>query len=476
MLNYQFLSTLALSDEDFDSLVADHCTMLDTFVEKFAKDFSACSDVQDSDNETYLKALAKNPAFLKDLKVNNIRNDMKKNYECNFGLGRLEVEGEQRFLSCDLLALLIKILEHVKNAKLDDLKSLKAEQLRTDRFFMADGKLSIKPDKYYVFLRNPHLSRNEQVFLRAYVKRDSLHKKYFSHLKGVVMVSRTSTAPMALGGADFDGDLVKIISDKRIVKAVKEGHTQKPLPVIRIPSAKTKPRELTSDVSRKVIINTFANKVGLISNWAVKLSEKAYSLEPVEETYKNACATCPIVVGLEIDAAKSGFHPEKNIEELKVLMKSCGENIFLKSKEVIEQIRQGHYSLSVDDKEGNLVLYFLTKKNKTQKLKVSLEEVRTPLLKRLTIRYLQFIKETSKSDKKRNNGSSKQPQYFDFDILDSDWDKTLDEYLREKLGELIEAYQHILSLNNKLQYMKNLMEGKAYTGHVINILKLQYDD
>lgn len=47
---------------------------------------------------------------------------MKKSYECDLGLGRLEVEGEQRFLPCDLLFLLIKILESVEGFKLNDAK------------------------------------------------------------------------------------------------------------------------------------------------------------------------------------------------------------------------------------------------------------------------------------------------------------------------------------------------------------------
>ena len=43
-----------------------------------------------------------------------------------------------------------------------------------------ETKLSIKPNKKYVFLRNPHLSRNDQVLLRAYVKRKSLREKIFT--------------------------------------------------------------------------------------------------------------------------------------------------------------------------------------------------------------------------------------------------------------------------------------------------------
>lgn len=493
--NYQFLSTLDLSNEDFDSMVADHLKLIDSLPEKFATNISAISDDQDSIDETYdaepdeiilhssmarttcLKALAKNPAFIKDPKVKSIRNDIKKSYECNLGLGRLEIEGEQRFLSCDLLFLLIKILENVENIKLDDAKkkALYEECLYQDRFFMPDGKLSIKPDKKYVFLRNPHLSRNEQVLLRAYVKRKSLHEQYFSHLKGVVMLSANSTAARTLGGADFDGDLVKVIPDKRFVQAVERGNVDKNLPPIEIPSTGSEKNSLSDKIPLRVIVDTFSNKVGLVSNWAVKLAKKEYSSEIVEEKYKDACAKCTIVVGLEIDAAKTGSHPEENIEEINDLAQSCNESTFLKSKKVIKQILQGHYSPRVECKENNFLLYF-SKKDNEPELKVPIEEDNS-ILERLPKCYLSYLKSLSEklpdseSEADSERGKS---QYFDFEI--SGWDKTLDTSLSAELVALIEAYRGVLSRASETQRIESLMRGKNYVGHVVNTLKLQYDD
>ena len=488
-LNYQFLSTLDLSDEDFESLVADHLKLIDSLPEKFVTNSSLFSNEQDSTDETYndaepdeiirrssmarttcLKALAKNPTFIKDPKVKNIRDDIKKSYECNLGLGRLEVEGEQRFLSCDLLFLLIKILESVENIKLDDAekKSLYKECLYQDRFFMPDGKLSIKPDKKYVFLRNPHLSRNEQVLLRAYVKHKSLHEQYFSHLKGVVMLSANSTAARTLGGADFDGDLVKVIPDKRFVQAVERGNVYKNLPPIEIPSTGSEPQLLSDKIPLRVIVDTFSNKIGQVSNCAVKLAKKEYSSEIVEEKYKDACAKCTIVVGLEIDAAKTGSHPEENIEEIEDLTKACDKNIFLESKKFIEKILQGHYSPRVESEKNTLLLYF-SKKDNVPKLKVPIEEDNS-ILERLPKCYLSYLK--SRSEKSSDSKSNS--QCFDFEI--SGWRKTLDESSKAKLLTLIEAYQAVLSLNSKAQKIESKMRKENFTGHVVNILKLQYDD
>ncbi|MBR0261266.1 MAG: hypothetical protein IJQ85_05680 [Selenomonadaceae bacterium] len=497
-LNHQFLSTLDLSDEDFESLVADHLKLIDSLPEKFAANSSLFSNDQDSADEIYddsesdeiilhssvartacLKVLAKNPVFIRDPKVKNIYEGMKKSYECNLGLGRLEVEGEQRFLSCDLLFLLIEILKSVENVKLDDAKkkALYRDCLYQDRFFMPDrfftpdNKRSIKPDKKYVFLRNPHLSRNEQVLLRAFVKSKSLHEKYFSHLKGVVMLSANSTAAMALGGADFDGDLVKVISDKRIVHAVEKGNVDKNLPPIEIPSTVSK----TDKTPLQVIVDTFSNKVGLVSNWAVKLAKKEYSSEFVEEKYKDACAKCTIVVGLEIDAAKTGSHPEENIKEVKNLAEACGKSIFLESKKVIEKILQGHYSPRVESEKNSLLLYFSQKDNKS-KLNVPIEEDNS-ILERLPARYLSYLKslsEKSSVPKSKADSEQENSRYFDFET--SDGSKTFDKDLSAKLATLVEAYLGVLSRASKAQRIERNMREKNFTGHVVNTLKLQYDD
>lgn len=487
-LNHQFLSTLDLSDEDFKSLIDDHLKLIDSLPEKFVANSSLFSNDETYDDAepddiifrssmaqtSCLKALAKNPVFIKDPKVKSIYEGMKKSYECNLGLGRLEVEGEQRFLSGDLLFLLIKILESVEHVKLDDAKkkALYKDCLYQDRFFMPEGKLSIKPDKKYVFLRNPHLSRNEQVLLRVFVKRKSLHEKYFHHLEGVVMMSANSTAAMALGGADFDGDLVKVISDNRIVQAVKRGNVDKNLPTIEIPSTLSNPDLLSDKIPLRAIIDTFSNKVGLISNWAVKLAKKEYSTEIVEEKYKDACAKCTIVVGLEIDAAKTGSHPEENIKEIKALAESCGESTFLKSKEVIGKIRKGHYSLSVESKENELLLYL----SNGDKLKVPIEEEDKSILERLPACYLNYLKSLSeKSSESESEVDNEQENswYFDFEII-ADWKKTIDKSLKAELATLIEAYQVILSRDREARRIENRI--KKYIGHVKNTLKLQYDD
>ena len=100
--------------------------------------------------------------------------------------------------------------------------------------------LKLNCDSYYAFFRSPHLSRNEQVIMKRFemttedlyadwVNYNSfkghieLYDKYFKKLTGIVMVPRGSSAPLCLGGADFDGDLVNVVANQDVVEAVASG-------------------------------------------------------------------------------------------------------------------------------------------------------------------------------------------------------------------------------------------------------------
>ena len=96
-----------------------------------------------------------------------------------------------------------------------------------------------------------------------YVK---IYHKYFGHLTGIVMVPRGSIAPLCLGGADFDGDLVSIIFDEDIIEAVKSGTysgrkwSSRKLPVVVIPNTSGKEVAVPRYVPYEHIHNTFYNR------------------------------------------------------------------------------------------------------------------------------------------------------------------------------------------------------------------------
>ena len=64
----------------------------------------------------------------------------------------------------------------------------------------------------FTLLRNPHIARNTELQLSVYPEGDDLRQHYLGHLTDVVMVTADSLAAERLGGADYDGDLIKTIA------------------------------------------------------------------------------------------------------------------------------------------------------------------------------------------------------------------------------------------------------------------------
>ena len=262
--------------------------------------------------------------------------------------GRLILDGEVRYLSRDLLAFLKNILEFhymyldkemkddrntliyekaeevLKDVLYESESSLNKELLIYNEFYMPDNGITYNDGRYYPIFRNPHLSREEQCLLKSLnYNEDSLREKYLGELKSVLMVSAESFAPDILGGADFDGDIVKVYDNDRIRDAVirgcyKEsdnGDYVRKLPIVKITpfsnNYKNIPQSLRVDYT--TIRNTFSSRVGLISYRAEECAESIYQDENyIMPDYGNmkTCAWYTIATGLEIDACKTGIHPD----------------------------------------------------------------------------------------------------------------------------------------------------------------------
>ena len=416
-LNYQFLNTLALTKDEMESLVRenfdDAClsdngklfkeafaqTMEDE-VEKAEGSFDALRPPSKTFGRgtTWLEVTLRKSAFLEDPKVKGMLEGIRKERRKKAGYGRLFVKGCLKYLSSDLLRLLTWMLQNIDEKSLSKeekeklVEDLKKRQLFSSRFFTADcipnnpaltgcyKQFPLDASQYYGLLRSPHLSRNEQCSLRPYFqkknkgeKTDSLYQKYFGHLRGVLMVAPESLVPLMLGGADFDGDLVKLVADSRINRAINDacykdnslkknrqgdawpdggdvssiagsakekdektdilpnstamdGQEQKGngrkhermLPVVIIPNLTVQDRVLNKENKYQAILNTFSNQIGKVSNLAITLGRCEYG-EEYDSKFDLLCESCTILTGLEIDAAKTGKHPD-----LKALFEARG--------------------------------------------------------------------------------------------------------------------------------------------------------
>ena len=545
-LNYQFLSTLDIHYKDnfpkieekpldFASMIRWHIEHIERVPEilmssnKYIEQLEEPEDIENENGdeagllksetnnvrEKCLKALALNKAFITDQKIKEIIKDEQSKLAYNLCKGRLEVAGEQRFMSCDLLEFLRFMCSEIINIEFDKNKNekLRRQRLYSNHFYMPGKKMRLKADKYYSFLRNPHLSRNEQCILRPYVKTGSLHDKYFSHLKGVVMFSVESLAPMTLGGADFDGDLVKIICDQRVVEAVirsyktaKKDYKRK-LAVVCIPSPNGGGFKGFDNgtIPFQTVKDTFSNNVGLISNYAVKIADKEYVRGNVGE-YKDltpnemrgfCCAGCTVVTGLEIDSAKTGVHPKANIQILKNGIneinkeekKTIEKNSFLDIKKSLKKISGQKYTPWVsEDTDGGYFSMYLSKKDREDKKIEKAYLTKVPLytddamvanIERLPGEYLKYLKNAEKTKNKKLEEYQLQKKNYHFKFeTEKRWKTSLCTDKKEELVQLMEAFKSIKDLARRINRFRGDSEIRAnkWRSYIYTLLAIQYDD
>ncbi|MBQ4473244.1 MAG: hypothetical protein II930_03020 [Lachnospiraceae bacterium] len=367
-LNYQFLNTGVLKSGEFDALVENS---LREYTEKLAVDPAVqrayllgpeedeegeADGEEDEKQESKLKALLREePLLLQDANVKNLISGAVHAQYLSAMKGTLMVRGENRFLSGDLLFLLrefahrlivyygkdpesgapvYRILSGAGGKRKTRQATAFYRELDRQRL---DGRFyaPVNPrtgivwegKEAYAVLRNPHLSRNEQCAMPPYVPRHAkrnLYQKYLGELTGVLMLPFGSPDAERLGGADFDGDMVKIFDEEDFSASSLSSYRENPL--VQIPHGKEKPKTIPEVIRFEDIRDGFNSRVGQLSNLAIKIGEAAYnenigelSGEELEERRKmqesllseenDYPAISCILVGQEIDKAKTGVPP-----------------------------------------------------------------------------------------------------------------------------------------------------------------------
>ena len=161
--------------------------------------------------------------------------------------------GENRYLSGDLMRFLYRLTEltaRTRKACKRALRRLEVECLQ--------GTVAYAPKTAFPYsgqitlLRNPHIARNEEAVVGLLEEEGSLRRRYLSHLSYVVMVDARTLIPERLGGADYDGDIVKLIADPLLNECVRRNYTnqdtmlldyRRNLPLLKIPSVSARESE-----------------------------------------------------------------------------------------------------------------------------------------------------------------------------------------------------------------------------------------
>lgn len=491
-LNHQFLSTLDLSKQDFLDILKEYENSIDG-TERLTKGYDLydddVEDLDEDDNdsesfsrsyksyvETISKAVRLNRGFLCDYKVKETVQSIEKGLENNLALAKPEIRGEQRFLSSDLFAFVIHVLKQsISEVCVSPFLKM---TIKSGCFYMPANTQDLEPGRNYAFLRNPHLSRNEQCILRYSSARESLYSKYFSHLKSIVMVPYKSVAPMILSGADFDGDIVKIIFDKRVVNCIKNSCYRiedkkliRELPVVVIPSLKATPHIDNGCIPVKTVIDTFSNNIGLISNMAVKYADSEYR----EATYEvNRCAECTIVTGLEIDAAKNGKHPSNNIKRMKNEL-FLTSNTFLDFKQDFLRLTKHNrffspqVTINNDKKTAEMTT---TNRPAIENIQLFDSDYSGSLLSMIPGEYVKYL-----YDKKTNDTLWEviPEQLFIFE-QDQDWKKNLHKDRIIDVKNIIVSYSAVRALERKVRKYRKRYSDSTFIGYINTLIDIKYDD
>ncbi|MBR6050964.1 MAG: hypothetical protein IKP68_07145, partial [Clostridia bacterium] len=259
-LNYQFLNTLALTEEQFrpgdlpegwdaspetdprcwltkttESVYYDYCANAETRLSYFLKDLHN-EELEITDRRRLrAKLLKKNPLFIEESIFTKELADNAESIRSKYAVGKMLVAGDTRYLSDDL----IRLLAHIVKTSVGEGKAYQAltgEELHGNEIFAPSPVYKEQP--HYTLLRSPHIARNEEAFVYPASNVGPIRKKYLSHLYYVLMVDSRSLIPERLGGAHYDGDLVRTIADPIVNDCVKRGYDNgKSLPVLKIPAA-----------------------------------------------------------------------------------------------------------------------------------------------------------------------------------------------------------------------------------------------
>lgn len=451
-LNYQFLNTAAISDEEFrpadlpDSWTHtpdwDHRKWLTKATERAYWDLLGNNHYQQEyyrsflDNPAYqydfdrkyrAQLLQKNmlfidePIFQKELQ-SKAASILKKYQNAN-----LLVAGDNRYLSDDLMRLLAVIVQPVSEYAYN---VLMAEAMSGAVFYAP--RPAYEPNDMYTLLRNPHIARNEEVIARP-MEAGPLRQQYLGHLHYVVMVDSRSLIPERLGGADYDGDMIKTISDPLMNRCVARNYgdnyeNEGNLPLLKIPAAEPILADAQDWKARfETVKATFSSRVGQISNAALRRSIIAYdenSTSEEREHCRQETEVLAILTGLEIDSAKSGIKPDLS----RYLGSRKGQrSLFLRFKNLANRTADRKWYEPTRKKQMDQ--FFLSEQ--WENVSSNLEKL--PYYAYLLEKHLQKLPVRPVEDW----------QLFSF-AGDSNWKDALDPYLLERMRRLIADYEEAL--------------------------------
>jgi hypothetical protein len=270
-LNYQFIQSLNLSDEDVQDLIAPTVNEIKdiigldprkSIVYLCGKNLND-SSIQHADNAA--RALMANPESIKDPYIRNRIKKMINKRIREAKIGVLDVHGNFQIISGDLYALCESMfgLEVHGLLKAGEIYSKYWKEHNVKRVMCARAPMS-----------------NEHSLVSQDICYDDKVEYWFKYMDTVAVVNAWDTMPMALNGFDFDGDLIFTTDNQALLR------NQTNLPALNCIQYNASKKVVTEEDVIKANKDGFGSKIGSITNRITAITSLMANYEPGSVEYE----------------------------------------------------------------------------------------------------------------------------------------------------------------------------------------------
>ena len=270
-LNYQFIQSLSLSDEDIQELISPTVNEIkDTIgLDPRKSIVYLCGKNLKAENIQYADAAARalmaNPDTIKDPYIRNRIKKMINKRIREAKIGVLDVSGNFQIISGDIYALCESMfgLEVHGLLQAGELYSKYWRDCGVNRVMCARAPMS-----------------NEHSLVSQDICYDEKASYWFKYMNTVAVVNAWDTMPMALNGFDFDGDLLFTTDSSPLLK------NQKNLPALNCIQYNASKKVVTEADVIKANKDGFGSKIGSITNRITAITSLMANYEPGSIEYE----------------------------------------------------------------------------------------------------------------------------------------------------------------------------------------------
>lgn len=270
-LNYQFIQSLDLSDDDVQELIAPTVNEIKDIMGLDVNKTIAylCGKGLDDDTVQYADAIAKalmiEPKMIEDPFIRNKIRKMITRRIKDAKIGVLDVESNFQIISADLYAFAEGVFDMIPVGLLQ-------EGELYSKFWVNKGV-----DK--VLCARAPMS-NEHSLLTQSVSSDEKVQDWFQYVDSVVVINAWDTAPMALNGCDMDGDLLYTTTNQALMR------NQTNLPALRCIQRNAEKKVITEENLIESNLQGFGSQIGQITNRCTAITSLMANYEKDSEEWQ----------------------------------------------------------------------------------------------------------------------------------------------------------------------------------------------